>query len=122
MLENFGWTLRIRRVIALLEDDRRSLLEGRTDRLAQASRRREDAESDISRMPPDVAGRYETEIARIKTLATRNHRLLTAYLDGARDAAKRLSEIDRKQHDIGAYGRDGVKVAAQAVATRFRRA
>lgn len=123
MLENLTWTYRLRRLANQLEQDRQALLTGRTERLSKADRRREEAERDLERLPADLAERHAGEIRRIQRLATRNQRLLAAYLEGARDAAKRLATIDSTQRGIGAYGRNGTRIdPAETRATRERRA
>ncbi|MEM7508254.1 MAG: hypothetical protein AAF415_16090 [Pseudomonadota bacterium] len=123
MLENLTWAYRLRRLVSQLEQDRQSLLTGRTERLAKADRRREEAERELQKLPGDVAERHALEIQRIQRLASRNQSLLAAYLEGARDAAKRLANIDNTQRGIGAYGRNGVRIdPAETRATRERRA
>ncbi|MEM0922356.1 MAG: hypothetical protein AAGF44_01675 [Pseudomonadota bacterium] len=110
MFEKLSWQFRLNRVIAMLEEDRRLLLKGQSARLAGNAHRRSEAEAELQAIPPRMAEAHQAEISRIKTLARRNETLMTAYLDGARQAVKRLTDIEANQRSIGAYGRDGVRL------------
>lgn len=122
MLDELKWNMRLRRMISILEEDRRLLLRGETDRLIKLEKRRSDSEKDLMEIPGTIAERHKNDLLRIQTLAKRNHRLLQAYMQGAKSAIDRLIQIEKSQGDIGAYGRNGAKVSPQSSPTRFRRA
>ena len=110
MFEKLSWQIRLRRVISHLEEDRRDLLQGKTERLAARNLRRSEAEQELLQIPETMIPGYEREINRIKTLAKRNEVLLKAYIEGSRNASRRLGEIDREQSKIGAYARNGARI------------
>ncbi|MEL6479135.1 MAG: hypothetical protein AAFR17_17535 [Pseudomonadota bacterium] len=110
MFEKLSWQLRLNRVISMLEQDRKLLLQGRSERLADHALRRADMEAELRSIPERMAEAHQAEISRIKTLAKRNELLLSAYIDGARKAVHRLAEIEANQSSIGAYGSDGARL------------
>ncbi len=74
-------------------------------------------------MPQAVAKAEERKIEQLRRLAARNHRLLKAYIDGARRATQRLMDMEENQGRIGAYRRDGSRVpSTSTVSTKQQRA
>lgn len=97
----------------LLELERRLLLRGQMNELARLDRRRSDLEAHLTKMPEDVIRRNGPRVKEIRRLAARNHRLLSAYLEGARRAVARLAELEAARMSIGAYLEDGTMIDAE---------
>lgn len=110
MFSNLTWSRRISEMRNLLALDRRLLLAGAIDELARLDGRRVVVEAKLYEMPREVAEREQLRLAELREMAKRNQRLLSAYLEGARRATKRLMEIHEAVGEIGAYLRDGTKL------------
>lgn len=110
MLEGLLWRHRLSETKSLLELERRLLLKGEVAELKRLDRRRSSLEGHLTAMPEDVITRHASRVDEIRRLAARNHRLLLAYLEGARLAVARLAEIEAARAEIGAYLKDGSKI------------
>ncbi len=123
MFDAATWRSRLIEMRGILESDRRYLLAGRIDQLARQDQRRRKIEAKLYEMPRAVAVAEESRIDLLRRLAARNHRLLKAYLDGARRATQRLVALEKDQGRIGAYRRDGSRVSSTgSVSTKQQRA
>lgn len=112
MLDRVAWARRLAEMRGILESDRRYLLLGQIDKLSGQDQRRGAIEAKLHQMPNSVIRAEMAKIQQIKRLAQRNHRLLQAYLDGAQRARRRLVALQENQGRIGAYRRDGTRVAS----------
>ncbi|MEM7523920.1 MAG: hypothetical protein AAF360_09230 [Pseudomonadota bacterium] len=121
MFDGLRWRNRLNEARTLLVLERRLLLGGSLNELARLDSRRSTLERHLLEMPDDIIARHRMRVEEIRRLALRNHKLLTAYLDGARRAAKRLAEIDTSRRVIGAYMRDGTRIDSESATTRVRR-
>ncbi|MEM7178347.1 MAG: hypothetical protein AAF503_11640 [Pseudomonadota bacterium] len=121
MFETWKWQSRLDSVETLLKTERELLLSGDARRLEQLSRRRERAEAVLDGLPEDVLSQFQDQLVRIRRLAGRNATLLRAYLDGAQQGIQRLAEIEAAQRDLGAYGRDGSRIAPLATTSSCHR-
>ncbi|MGB0925847.1 MAG: hypothetical protein ACPGVA_01465 [Pikeienuella sp.] len=106
------WRKMLKDAFRLLESDRKLLLAGQISALVAQDARRVEVEARLADMPRAVIDAEQGIILEIQKLAQRNNRLLKAYLDGARAAMRRMSEIERNQGRIGAYQKDGSRVEA----------
>lgn len=106
------WRRMLKDAFQLLESDRKLLLAGRIAALIAQDPRRMEVEARLADMPRAVIDAEQVIILEIQKLAQRNNRLLKAYMDGARAAMRRLTEIERNQGRIGAYQKDGSRVEA----------
>lgn len=106
------WRKMLKDAFRLLESDRKLLLAGQISALVAQDSRRVEVEARLADMPRAVIDAEQGIILEIQKLAQRNNRLLKAYLDGARAAMRRMSEIERNQGRIGAYQKDGSRVEA----------
>ncbi len=123
MFDTATWRSRLVEMRGILESDRRYLLAGRIDQLARQDQRRRKIEAKLYEMPRAIAEAEEGRIDLLRRLAARNHRLLKAYLDGARRATQRLVALEKDQGRIGAYRRDGSRVSSTgSVSTKQQRA
>ena len=123
MFDLAKWRARLAEMRRILETDRILLLSGQIEKLAQQDRRRQVVEARLHEMPQAVAKAEERKIEQLRRLAARNHRLLKAYIDGARWATQRLMDLEENQGRIGAYRRDGSRVpSTSTVSTRQQRA
>ncbi len=123
MFDKATWRARLKEMRGILEKDRSLLLSGQMEKLSQQDNRRRSIEAKLHEMPLAIAKAEVKKIDQLRRLAARNHRLLKAYLDGARRAAKRLITIEEHQGRIGAYRRDGSRVPATgALSTKQQRA
>ena len=120
MFDGFRWRRRLSDVFDLLLTDRGLLLAGAIRELAKLDGRRKSAETTLTSMPEEVAEREIRKLERIRKLASRNQRLLTAYLAGARRAAERLKAIAEAERDMGAYRRDGSRIKGGEVKRSWR--
>lgn len=123
MFDRSTWRSRLAEMRSVLERDRVYLLAGQIDKLAQQDRKRGAIEAKLQDMPGAVAKAETKSIDQIRHLAARNHRLLQAYLDGARRATRQLVAMEENQGRIGAYRRDGSRVPSPiAKSTKQQRA
>ena len=123
MFDDLTWRGRLNEMKAVLMLDRKHLLAGEIGALARLDGRREAVQKKLMAMPEEIARKQEAALRGLRKMARRNHRLLKAYLDGARDASLRLRAADRAGADISAYRRDGSKVSlASPPPTRQTRA
>ena len=112
MFDRAAWARRLAEMRGILESDRRYLLSGQIGKLSGQDQRRSVIEAKLHQMPDAIARAETAKIEQIKRLAQRNHRLLQAYLDGARRATRKLVAMEENQGRIGAYRRDGTRVAS----------
>ncbi len=115
MFDTATWRRRLTEMRAILESDRSLLLSGQVEKLAQQDQRRGAIEAKLHEMPASIAKAEVNRIEQLRRLAARNQRLLKAYLEGARRAARQLSAIEDSQSRIGAYKRDGSRVSSTNV-------
>lgn len=112
MISDLIWRRRLGDMKSLLDADRRYLLSGAIEELARLDPRRLSAEEKLRGMPREVAQKEKRRLRELRRMARRNQRLLQAYLDGARAAATRLTELNRSNGEFGAYRRDGSKIVS----------
>lgn len=112
MFDDATWRRRLSEMTAILESDRAFLLSGQIEKLARQDQRRGAIEAKLYEMPQAVAKAEVRKIELLKRLAARNHRLLNAYLEGARRAAQHLAALEQTQGLIGVYRRDGSRVTS----------
>ena len=110
MGERRRWRKRLDDARQLLETDGRLLIAGRVSALAAGDRQRLEVEAGLARMPRAIVEAEQAIIREIQALAIRNNKLLKAYLDGARAAMRRLSEIEKSRGRLSAYQKDGSRV------------
>ncbi|MFV0475105.1 MAG: hypothetical protein ACK5MQ_13000 [Pikeienuella sp.] len=123
MLDEMNWRYRLTEARAMLAAERRLLKAGEIGGIAALDRRRRALAAEIEQAPAAIAETHGALIEEIREQAARNGRMLAAYLAGARDAAARLRAIDERKTEIGAYRRDGSRLASPAAGpTRERRA
>lgn len=89
-------------LLALLEDERRAILDGRFDRLDLIGEGKAQWLAALADADPGAV-----LLARVGRIAARNQRLLAAAMAGLRDGALRLSRIREGAAGFRAYGRDG---------------
>ena len=107
MLDDFMWRRRLEDARALLETEKALLLSGAVKELPGLDPRRNAVVRRLRGAPETILKKHARVVRRIRTLAARNHTLLSAYLDGAREAARRLTSLEVEMRTIGAYQRDG---------------
>ena len=123
MFDRTTWRRRLTEMRGILERDRKYLLSGQIEKLAHQDQRRGAIEAKLHEMPSAVAKAEKKIIGQLRRLAARNHRLLQAYLDGARRATQRLVAFEEARGRIGAYRRDGSRVpSASNRSTKQQRA
>ena len=123
MFDGATWRRRLAEMRRILERDRKYLLSGQIEKLAQQDQKRGAIEAKLHEMPQAFAKAEVKRIDQLRLLAARNHRLLKAYLEGARRTAQRLVANEEKQGRIGAYQRDGSRVPSMnARSTKQQRA
>lgn len=110
MISDLIWRRRLGDMKSLLAADRRLLLSGAIEDLAKLDPRRLAAEEKLRDMPRDVAQRERRRLRELRRMARRNQKLLQAYLEGARAAATRLTDLNQAGGEFGAYRRDGSRI------------
>lgn len=96
-------------LLALLEDERRAILDGRFDRLEAIGAGKAQWLARLADAEPDAA-----LLTRIGRIVSRNQRLLLAAMAGLRDGAQRLAGIRDGATGFRAYGRDGRQATISA--------
>lgn len=108
MISQFLTASRCARVLRLLDEERKLILNGPLSGLPALVDRRERAVAEIlatgREMPPDF-------VAALKQRAERNSRLLLASLAGVRAASAEVEKIEKSRGQIGAYTAQGGRVA-----------
>lgn len=112
MFDEFLWRRRLGDVRSLLETEKDLLLAGAISELASLDERRAAIVRRLRGAPEEVLKRNVRIVRKIRSLAERNQNLLAAYLDGAREAARKLAELEIQLRSMGAYRRDGRPVEA----------
>ena len=110
MFETTTWRQRLTEMRSILKRDREYLLTGQIEKLARQDHRRSAIEAKLHEMPGAIAKAERRIIGQLRRLAARNHRLLQAYLEGARRATQRLVALEETEGRIGAYRQDGSRV------------
>lgn len=120
MIAHFLTASRCARVLRLLDEERKVILEGPLARLQTIVDRRERALAEITASERPLPPKF---VSALKTRAERNGRLLQASLAGIRAASAEVEKIERSRGQIGAYTDRGARAARAAdPATRDLRA
>ncbi|QIE56978.1 hypothetical protein G5B40_16950 [Pikeienuella piscinae] len=114
MLDEMKWRYRLAEIRAMMTAERRLLKAGAIDEIVARDRRRQTLADQLSEMPAAIAESHEALIEEIRVEAARNQSLLKAYIRGAGDAAARMQALIEKRGEIGAYRRDGSRLAGAA--------
>lgn len=108
------------RVLRLLDQERRILLEGPLSELPVLGERREALLAEILAEPEALPPAF---VAALKAKAERNRRLILASLEGVKAAEAQIARIDAAQGTLRTYSPQGATVeAAPARITRDARA
>lgn len=111
---------RYERILRLLDQERRLLLEGPLADLPKLGARREALLTEILAEPGDLP---EGFVAALKARAERNRRLILASLEGVKSAEAQIARIDSAQGSLRTYSPNGATVeSAPARITRDARA
>ncbi len=113
MIGGSSWQARLNEVSAVLEAERRLLMQGKIEAIAAMDKRREAAIARLENLPPDADDDLRAAFRVVQRRAERNQRLLAAYLRGAQAATVRIAEISRGETRIGAYCADGSMLDGQ---------
>lgn len=123
MLDGLRWRYRLSETRALLERERRMLIQGDVRGLRGMDQIRAKLAEKLHAMPDSALRANRDQVEEIRRLARRNKSLLEAYIEGARRAASRLAAMEEKRGALGAYRRDGgFESPAHERATTVRRA
>ncbi|MFT4793475.1 MAG: hypothetical protein ACJAVR_003150 [Paracoccaceae bacterium] len=117
------WLRSARKLLALLERERRLLRSGALREAADLAPEKERLSTDLAN-PPQSAGEEARSIARdLQVGATRNRMLLGACIDAVRAARVRIAQIERARNELGVYDKSGMRpVAPSGGTTRDSRA
>jgi hypothetical protein len=117
------WLRSARKLLSLLERERRLLRTGALREAADLAPEKERLSAELAN-PPRSAGEDARNLARdLQVGATRNRMLLGACIDAVRAARDRIVQIERSRKELGVYDQSGVRAPApQTDATRDRRA
>lgn len=110
MFDAIRYRRRLTETRSLLETERRLLREGDVEGLARLNAQRDSALDGLLDIPEDFLNDHRREVEGVRRLAERNGRLLRSYLEGARQAAARVMELEAKSSEIGAYRADGSRL------------
>ncbi|MGG7566966.1 hypothetical protein ACQ5SO_12505 [Rhodovulum sp. DZ06] len=101
------WMRAARRLLALLEKERRLLRAGALREAADLAPEKERLSQELAE-PPAAPGDDARAIAReLQTAAARNRLLLGASLEAVRAARARLEQIDKARRELGVYDEGG---------------
>lgn len=112
MLDGLQWKRRARRVIALMEAERRLLRAASIEDLRMLAERRERLVRDLTATPMQDEPEARQLLNTIRQSAVRNQRLLAAFQDGLQRARRRMEEIEQASGDLGVYTRSGTRLAS----------
>lgn len=117
------WLRSARRLLALLERERRLLRSGALREAADLAPEKERLSAELAN-PPQNPGDEARSIARdLQVGATRNRMLLGACIDAVRAARDRIVQIERARKELGVYDKSGARAPASTnAATRDSRA
>lgn len=117
------WMRAARRLLALLERERKLLRGGALREAAELSAEKERLSAHLAE-PPSAPSEEARDIARrIQTGAARNRLLLGACLEAVRAARARLEEMEKSRRELGTYDQAGARAPAEnALRTHDRRA
>lgn len=118
MFETWKWRSRIEQLQLLLDEERTLLLNGDLQRLSRTEPQRKRAEDALGDMPASVADTQLDGLIKLRNTATRNRRLMDAYLSGARAAAERVKAIEGFTEELGAYTREGARISSPATRSK----
>ena len=108
------------RVLSLLDQERRVLLDGPLRDLPALGERREALLAEILAEPGELPPGF---VAALKSMAERNRRLILASLEGVTAAEAQIARIDQARDSLRTYSPQGAAVeAAPARITRDARA
>jgi hypothetical protein len=117
------WLRSARKLLALLERERRLLRTGALREAADLAPEKERLSAELAN-PPQTGGDEARSLARdLQVGATRNRMLLGACIDAVRAARDRITQIERARKELGVYDKSGLRPPAQSGgATRDSRA
>lgn len=110
MIASILSSARYERVLKLLDQERKVILNGPLGELGALVERREAAVAEILE---GEAALPEAFLAALKAKAERNSRLLLASLAGVRSAAEQIARIRAAQDKLRTYSADGQPVEVQ---------
>lgn len=93
------------RLVALLAEERRALLAGDIDRLADLAPEKQALAEALARQPRPAG----SDVAGLAVQARRNQVLLDAAADGIRAALRRVTELRNLHRGRGTYGAGGLR-------------
>ncbi|RMF39641.1 MAG: hypothetical protein D6754_05020 [Alphaproteobacteria bacterium] len=106
-LEGLGWRQRVHRLIGLLAEERAALRRARLEELARIAPRRMALLESLAAMEPPAGEDSAALLERLQREAGRNQRLIGAFLDGLRAAARQIAQIENATGRIGLYDPHG---------------
>lgn len=98
---------RLERVLRLLDQERKVLLEGPLGDLPAIGEKREALLAELLAEGTELPAAF---LAALKSRAERNRRLILASLDGVRAAEARIARIDAAQGALRTYSPEGAPV------------
>lgn len=120
MIPSFRAASRHDRVLRLLDQERRILLEGPLADLPRLGAQREALLAEILAEPDDLP---EGFVSALRAKAERNRLLILASLEGVKSAETQIARIEAAQGSLRTYSPEGAAVeAAPARVTRDARA
>ena len=116
------WMRAARRLLALLERERRLLRAGSLREAAELAAEKRRLSEQLAELPP-APGPQPREIARdLQVGAARNRLLLGASLEAVRAARERLVEMQKARKELGTYDPAGARAPAEGAQRTDRRA
>ena len=117
------WLRSARKLLALLERERRLLRSGALREAAELAPEKERLSAELAD-PPQKPGEEARSLARdLQVGATRNRMLLGACIEAVRAARDRIAQIERVRKELGVYDKSGVRAPATTnTSTRDSRA
>jgi len=108
---------KLRQLLAAMEAERKILLNGPLDDLAQISERRDRLLEALVKGGPVSQRILERKLPDVKAMASRNGALLKAAIEGMKDARKEIENMEENLSRVETYSRQGERlVVAQAAA------
>jgi len=98
----------------LLDDERKAVLSGNLDSMAELLERKEDLIDTLAEIDASQA----TPIYELQTKLARNQMLLNGALQGIRRASARLAAVRKVRRTLETYGEDGQKKTIDAHVSR----
>ncbi len=95
----------LEQVNRLLDSERKALIEGRIDQLAELAERKQELAADLERLE----GLSQQNLREMRQKARRNERLLQSALEGIRSVTARLEALRQVREGLETYDSSGNK-------------